>query len=563
MKRGLLIAILIIIVFFIFIALLGGFIYLQFNQEPDIPENAWLELNLMGKIVDNNESMTSSDIAIRDLFYHLRRAKMDKRIKGILIKISGIHTGFSKVEDIGSMIEDFKLSGKKVYTFIESGGLLEYYLATFSDKIYVFKGWDLFLKGLSSEAIFLRNTLSKLGIKADMIHIGDYKTASNMFTEDSMTPAHREALQKLLDDIFTSVLEGIANRRNIKMDLLRDILENSPLTNQDYLKAGLIDETLFHDEILKDLNSKYKTVNFNTYRRTSSPKPYRGSKKIAIIFASGEIHLGKSCSNNKSLFSGKILGSDTLAKQLEWARKSRSTKAVVLRIDSPGGSALASEVIRRQIEILVKKKPLVISMSDLAASGGYWISTSGSKILSHPQTITGSIGVVGGKFVLKDLYNNIGMNKEILKTSKHADIFSDYKSFTPEERQKILGIMQKIYDSFKAIVAKSRNIKKEQVEKIAQGRVWSGMTAKKLKLVDQFGGILEAIETAKKLAKIPDSEKISLKIYPKQKSLLDYILELAGFQVKDLNVINNIESTIKKYDQFFPALLMPYSICIH
>lgn len=563
MKRGVLIAILIIVVFLIFLTLLGGFIYLQFNREPDIPDNAWLELDLMGKIVDNNESVTSKDIAIRDLFYHLRRAKNDERIKGILIKLSGIHSGFSKVEDIGTMLEDFKQSGKKVYAYIESGGLLEYYLASFSDKIYVFKGWDLFLKGLASEAIFLRNTLSKLGIKADMIHIGDYKTAANMFTEESMTPAHRESLQKLLDDIYLSILSGIAERRDIKIDKLRDLLENSPLTNQDYLKAGLIDKTLFEDEILKDLNSKYQTINFNIYSQTSSPKPFRGSKKIAIIFASGEIHLGKSSSGNNSYFSGKILGSDTLVKHLKWARKSRSIKAVVLRIDSPGGSALASEVIRRQIEILVKKKPLVISMSDLAASGGYWISTSGSRILSLPQTITGSIGVVGGKFVLKDLYNTIGMNKEILKTTKYADIFSDYKSFTPEERKKITDVMQKIYNSFKAIVAKTRNMKIDQVEKIARGRVWSGMTAKKLNLVDQFGGLLDAIDTARELAKIPDSEKIGLKIYPKQKSLMDYILELAGFQIRDINVITAIESKLKKYDKFFPALLLPYSIYIH
>ena len=563
MKRGVLIAILIIVVFLIFLALLGGFVYLQFNREPDIPDNAWLELDMMGKVVDNNESATDRHIAIRDLFYHLKRAKTDKRIKGLLIKIKGLHSGFSKIEDIGTMLDDFRQSGKKVYTYIESGGLLEYYLASFSDKIYVFKGWDLFLKGLASEAIFLRNTLSKLGIKADMIHIGDYKTAANMFTEESMTPAHRESIKMLLDDIYHSILSGISKRRHIELDRLRELLDNAPLTNQDYLKAGLIDQTLFEDEILKDLNSKYQTVNFNTYRQTSSPKPFRGSKKIAIIFASGEIHLGKSSSGDQSIFSSKIMGSDTVAKHLEWARKSKSTKAVVLRIDSPGGSALASEVIRRQIEILVEKKPLVISMSDLAASGGYWISTSGSTILAFPQTITGSIGVVGGKFVLKDFYNNIGMNKEILKTTKYADIFSDYKSFTPDERKKITDIMQKIYVSFKAIVSKTRKIKMDQVGKIARGRVWSGVSAKKLNLIDRFGGLLDAINTAKELAKIPESEKISLRIYPKQKSILDYILELTGFQVKDLNVINHVESRLKKYEHFFPALLLPYSIYIH
>ncbi|MCK4836692.1 MAG: S49 family peptidase, partial [Candidatus Aminicenantes bacterium] len=298
MKRGVLIAILIVVVFVIILALLGGFVYLQLHQEPHVPDNAFLKINLSGKIVDNNESVGSPVISVRDLFYHIKRAKMDKRIKGIILNISGICSGFSKIEDIGLMITDFKKSGKKVYSFIEAGGLKDYYMSTYGDEVYVLKGWDLFLKGLASEAIFIKTTLSKLGIQAEMYHVGEYKTASNMFTKNEMTPEHRESLETLLGDIYHSVLTGIATRRNIKMEVLIDILEQSPLNNKYYLKAGLIDKTMYEDEILKNKKTKYQTINFNTYKETSSPKPFKGSKKIAVIFASGEIHLGKSTSGD-------------------------------------------------------------------------------------------------------------------------------------------------------------------------------------------------------------------------------------------------------------------------
>ena len=220
MKRGILIAILVIVIFVIFLVLLGGFIYLQFQQEPYIPENSILKIELSGKIIDSDESVLSGATTIRDLFFHISRAKIDDRIKGIFLKLSCIRSGFSKIEDIGRIIQDFRKSGKKVYAYIECGGLGEYYLATFADKIYVFKGWDMYLRGLASESIFLKTTLTKLGIKAEMLQIGEYKTASNMFTQNEMTPAHRESLGKLLDDIYGSVLQGIASKRNIKLQFL-------------------------------------------------------------------------------------------------------------------------------------------------------------------------------------------------------------------------------------------------------------------------------------------------------------------------------------------------------
>jgi protease-4 len=534
---------------------------MQFTKEPHIPENAYLKIDLAGPVIDSDTSALSRKESVRNLWYHLKRAKVDKRIKGIFLKISWLNTGYAKVEDIGRLIENFKTSGKKVYAFIEGAGLKGYYLSTFADKTYVFKGGELFLKGLASEAMFLKNTLSQLGIKADLYHIGEYKTAGNMFTEDRMTPAHKESLEKLLNDIYITVLEGIAANRGIDADTVRKIIDETPVSNKIYQEGKLIDGILYEDEVLKELGGGEDPilVSLGIYKQTRKPLPYVGSKKVAVIFAAGEIHRGKS--GGKSLFGSEILGSDTVARQLKSARKSTHVKAVVLRIDSPGGSAMASDVIRREAELVVKEKPLVISMSDLAASGGYWMSMSSSKIMALPQTITGSIGVVAGKFVLKGLYDKVGINKETVKTSKYAAMFSDYREFSPAEKEKMMSIMKHIYQSFLEIVAKDRKMKKEDVDKIARGRVWAGTTANKLKLVDRMGGLDEAIKEAKKLAKIPDDESIGIRVYPRKRSMLDMIFELLSSK-SDYPTPLSLETKIQMYKRFFPALIMPFQISI-
>jgi protease-4 len=514
-----------------------------------------------------DQSVLSTSLSIKDLWFHIKRAKIDPRIKGIVLKIAYINTGVAKIEDIGRLIKDFRKSGKKVIAYIEDGGLKEYYLATFADKIYAFKGSQIFLKGLAAEAVFIKNTLNKLGIQAQLFNIGEYKTAANMFTQEQMTPPHKESLERLLGDIYDSILAGIATNRKLEIESVKKIVEESPITNQAYLEAKLIDDTLYEDEILKE-EQDYIMVSFDIYKETKSPYPFKGIKKIAVIFASGEIHLGKS--GNKSLFGSEVLGSDTVARDLRRARSNPFIKAVVLRIDSPGGSAIASDVIRREAEKVAEEKPLVISMSDTAASGGYWLSMSTSHILALPQTITGSIGVIAGKFVLKNLYEKIGIKKEIIKTSKYADMFWDNRHFNQNEQEKMENMMNHMYQLFLEVVSKNRNMKTEEVDKIARGRVWAGNSAYNLKLVDKLGGLDEAIIEAKKLADIPANEKIGIKIYPQKKTLLDMVFDLIGSKVKaqapavDLNLdpVDLLKSKIDMYKKFFPAYIMPYQIVI-
>jgi protease-4 len=559
MKRGALIALLVIIVILLGLFLLGGFIYLQFNQEPYVPQKAYLKIDLSGPIAETAPTrfpgMSSGALSIHDLWYNLERAASDERIQGVLLRVQYLETGFAKVEEIGRLLKKFARSKKPVVAFVVDGGLKEYYLASFADKVILFKGGMLSVSGIGAEALFLKNTLSKLGVQAEVFHIGDYKTASNTFTEERMTPAHRESTQALIDDLYQAVIEGIAANRKLDAAAVRQVLDRSPLPQEEYLKAKMVDALGYEDDMFHSLPATYPEVDFKMYAKTRSPLPFSGSKKIAVIFASGEINMGRS--GGQSLFGGDVLGADTLAWQLRQARTNYSVKAVVLRVDSPGGSAVASDVILREAELLARKKPLVISMSDVAASGGYWISLSANRIFALPETITGSIGVISGKFVLKGLYDKIGISKEIVKTSEFAGMYSDYQTFSEAEKQKVLGDMERIYGEFLKKVANNRNMSVADVDKVARGRVWSGRSALKLRLVDGLGGLTDALEEARKLARIPAQERFGVRIYPQKKSFLDMIFEMAD--VKAENPLD-VRARLQSYRRFFPAMAMPFAL---
>ncbi|MCU0275375.1 MAG: signal peptide peptidase SppA [Acidobacteria bacterium] len=559
MKRGALIALLVVIVILLGLFILGGFIYMQFTQEPYVPERAYLKIDLGGVVAETAPSrfpgMSGAAFSIHDLWYQLERAARDERIQGILLRVQYLDTGFAKIEEIGRLLKRFAASKKPLAAIVVDGGLKEYYLASFADKVIMFRGGMLSVSGIGAEALFMKNTLSKLGVQADIIHIGDYKTAPNTFTEERMTPAHRESTQALLDDLYQAVIEGIAANRKLDPLAVRKVLDRSPLPAEEYLKAGMLDSIACEDDLFKLMPKTLPEVEFRTYAKTRAPLPFSGSKKIAVIFASGEINMGRS--GGDSLFGGDILGADTLAGQLRSARNNSAVKAVVLRVDSPGGSAVASDVILREAELLAQKKPLVVSMSDVAASGGYWIALAAHKIFAAPQTITGSIGVFSGKFVLKGFYDKIGVTKEIVTTSEYAAMYSDYKPFSANERRKVLAEMEQIYAAFLKKVAANRKLRVADVEPIARGRVWSGRSALKLRLVDGLGGLSAALDEARKLARIPQNERFGVRVYPQKKSFFEMIFDLTGAKVQ--NPLD-VKARLQAYRRFFPAMAMPFTL---
>jgi protease IV len=559
MKRGCLITILVVVVVLLALFIVGGFIYMQFTAEPYVPEQGYLQINLGGPLPDSATpsfpKLGAQPVSVRDLWYQLERARVDRRVKGVAVKIAYLQCGFAKIEEIGRLLQSFKQSQKPVLAYIEDGGLHDYYLASFADKVLVNQGSMLTLNGIAAEAMFLKNTLNKLGVKPEIFHIGDYKTAANTFTEDHMTPAHRESYSVLLADISNAIVDGIARNRKLDRNAVQRVLNESPLPAERYLREKWFDALCYEDQITSYFKSEYSRIDFKTYCKTTAPEPFSGPNQIAVIFAGGEINSG--ASGGQSLFGGDVLGSDTVARELAQVRKSSAIKAVVLRIDSPGGSAVASDVMLREAQLLADKKPLVISMSDLAASGGYWLAMAGARILAQPETLTGSIGVVHGKFVLKGLYDTIGVTKEMIRTTPNAGMYSDYEAFTPQEKEKVIAAMNGVYDQFLEKVAKNRKKTKAEVDKIGQGRVWSGSAALRLNLIDALGGLPEAIAEARKLAKLPANENIGIRMYPVKKDLWDLILELGDVEVKSPV---DIEAKLKPYAHFFPALISPYQI---
>ena len=540
----------------ILIGLSAGYVYYQFNREPNIPSDSYLKIYLGGNVVDNDNSIAPKNITVRDIWYHLKRAETDNRIKGVILKLAYLRSGFAKTDDIGRLLKDFRKSGKKIYSYIESGGIRELQLASYTDKIYIYKQGGLVLNGLAIQALFLKNALTKLGIEADFLNVGNYKTGPNMFTKDEMTLYHRESLTELIDDIYNSSIKIISENRNVKEKVIRDLIEDFTMDGQKILESKLIDGLKYEDEILDE--KKDKVVSFSLYKKTTSPIPFKGKDKIAVIFTQGEIHSGSS--GGKSFFGNEIMGSDTVSKYLRAARKNKSVKGVVLRVDSPGGSPFASDIIRHEAELVMKEKPLIISMSDTAASGGYMISLSSSKIFALPQTITGSIGVYGGKFVLKGLYDKLGINKEVIKTSKFANMFSDYRTFNSEERNKYMSVMDDIYRLFVNEVIKGRNIPENEISKVAEGRVWSGLRAKPLKLIDEWGGLTDSINEIVKLSGIDKSKGFGITIYPRAKSLFDHVMDLLGSGSAGL--ISEMRSGLVRYRNFFPAMIIPFQLVI-
>jgi len=560
MKRGILITILVLVIILVVLFAIAGFIYLQFTQEPSVPNEAFLKLTLRGNVLESVASswpFQATPLTVRELWYQLERARVDERIQGLILKISYLDTGYAKVNEIGGLLRDFSAGNKPVYAFIEEGGLKEYLLASFADRVYAFKSGFFTIRGLSAEAVFLKNTLAKLGIEAELFHMGDYKSAVEIFTGTGMSPAHREALEKILLDIHGSIVSTVAVNRNLDEEAVRDIIDASPVSVEEYLAAGFFDELGYEDSVLEALEiTPAKVIDFATYAKTTAPLPFSGRNKIAVVFAGGEINTGKS--GGQGLFGDRIIGSDTLADQLRSLRRNRSVKAVVLRVDSPGGSAVASEIIRREAELLLAEKPVVISMSDVAASGGYWISLAASRIIAQPQTITGSIGVIMGKFVLKGFYDKIGISKEIVQTTDTAAMFSDYRFFSEDEKKKVLFMMRRFYDEFITRVAQWRGQDPAFIEKVAQGRIWSGLAALEHKLIDGLGGLPKAVAIARDLAGIPPEEEIGIIFSPRKRGFLESLLELgevrSGFSVREM------EAALDRLQKSFPASMMPFRI---
>ena len=532
-----------IIVALVLVALIGlAVLVAAFRQSaPTIRDNSVLALRISGSLPDYipddplRKFFGGPTQSLSSLVLQFRKAKVDNRIKAILLEIDMSGAGWGKSEEIRDAIADFRTSGKPVYAYMEYGLNKEFYIASACDKVYLAPPGELFINGLAADVMFFRGSLDKLGIYPDIYQIGAYKSAGDMFTRKEMSDAHREYINSLLTNLFDRYVEGIAKGRGKTADEVRAIIDNAPYNAKEAQAAGLIDGIAYRDELEKQIKTtlgykdtdELRLVTGSSYRQVGAESlGLNKGEKIAIIYATGEIGSG---SSENSPSGSQSIGSDTVARALNDARDDKTVKAIVLRVDSPGGSGLASDIIWHAVAAAKAKKPVVVSMGDVAASGGYYISASASKIVAQPSTITGSIGVVAGKPVMKEFYNWLGISNEYVLRGKNAGMFRETEKFSDDERVKFEEwIKNTYYNDFVPKVASGRNMEVQYVDSIGQGRVWTGGQAKERGLVDEFGGLDRAVEIAKQLANIPADKGVRRVVFPYPQTFFQQLMSTSN-----------------------------------
>lgn len=506
---------------------------------PTVPNNSVLVLSVSGDLPDYMpEEPLAKAFGITEkqsfttLLTQLRKAKVDNRIGAVLLDISFPGIGWGKADELREAIKEFRASGKPVYAYMEIGTNREYYIATAADKIFLPPSGDIYVNGFAAEAMFYKGSLDKLGVETDVIQIGPkYKNAPDQYTRTSMGEGQKEVINAVLDEYYGRLTQAIAEARKKSPEDVKALIDGAPYNAVAAKSQGLIDDAFYQEQVYDELKTrlgykedeKIRTISGGEYREVPSDSlGLNNGERVAVIYASGAINIGHS---NNSPFGGQMVGSDTIVKAVNDAAADTTIKAIVLRVDSPGGSALASDLMWYALENAKAKKPVVVSMSDVAASGGYYIACNANKIVAEPSTVTGSIGMFMGKPVVKGLYNWLGISNEYTMRGKNAGIFRATEHWTPEEKAKMTQQANVVYyDNFVPKVARGRGKTNEEIDGLGQGRVWTGTQAKERGLVDEFGGLEKAIEIAKQLAELPADKDVRRVPYPEAKSFFETLM---------------------------------------
>jgi len=507
-----------------------------------------LDLTLKGTLGEEPAAVGLDGASIKDnlkgVVERIAKAQNDPEVKGLVVRIHGLSVGLAKGYELRQAIGKFRESGKKAYAFLESAENADYLVASAADEIVMPESGWLMIKGLAAEVTFYKTLFDKLGVSADWMQVGEFKSYGEPFTRTQMSPAFRREISELLGDSYDMMAEAIAKRQGISAADAKALIDGGPYNPAAAKAAGLINRIGYADQVEAEvakaigvaavkLDPKYgkkgETLDLSGFagfmkmiQMLSGEGPKKAetsAAKIALIYAQGAIQTGKSTS---SLLGDTTMGSETVIKHLREAEKDKSVKAIVLRVDSPGGSALASDLIWR--EVVRIEKPIVASMSDIAASGGYYISMGADRIFAEPGTLTGSIGVTGGKFVLAGLMEKLGVATDTVTVGKNGTIFSTNRPFSESERAAMKRLMDDTYHQFVAKAAQGRKMPFDQLEKLAGGRVYTGRQAQKLGLVDELGTLNDAIASAKDLASIPREQATELLILPKAQGLIESLV---------------------------------------
>lgn len=523
--------------------------FAQDTEKP--PTNQFVEISISGALSEVKPTFALGTVPttpLNNILKSIDKIEENKRIIGVIIRIGGIDTGWGKLQEIRNRLINLRQNGKMVISYLDSANNAEYLLATATEQIILAPAGTIGLTGLRAEVIFYKGILDKFDIKADLFAIGDYKSAIEPYTRKNMSEAQRQAMTSILDNLHQQQVDMIAaGREHINAERAIELINQGPFTANEAHEVGLVDSLSYYDQLITSLESNHdsKTEFIPNYGKKAVTQPDLGTftglmkfismftkpttqskknntPKIALIYATGPI-----MPNHPQIpFGiGEGITPHRIIDALQTARKDESVRAIVIRVDSPGGSALASDLIWHEVKQAQEQKPTIVSMSDVAASGGYYISAAATEIVAQPGTITGSIGVLGGKLNLKGIYNKVGLTKDIITRGKNADIYSDYSNFSQSERQKIEKMLHKVYDDFVNKVAEGRQKTYDEIHQIAQGRVWTGQQAKELGLIDWLGGLDTALAIAKKHVSISHDEPIEIITLPKPKPLLEILME--------------------------------------
>ncbi len=567
----------------LFLIIIGGISAMVSSQDQPvrIKSNTILHVELNQLIMDrsNNNPMVNFDftsfrpspqLGLNDILKNIKKAKSDPNIDGIYLDLKFIQAGIATIEEIRNALIDFKESGKFIISFSDTYTQPTYYLASVADKIYLNPEGLLIFIGLRSEIMFYKDALKKLGVEPQIIRHGKFKSYVEPYMHNKMSDENRQQIMAYMGSIWNHMLEGISNEREISIKKLNELADNLTLRKAEFaVTNGLIDGIRYKDEVLAELaeltnktdDKKIEHISLAKYTKVPDKKRKSLEKnKIAVVYASGTVIMGEGGEGT--------IGSDRISRAIRKARKDSSIKAIVLRVNSGGGSALSSEVIWREVQLAQETKPVIASLGDVAASGGYYIVAPAQKIIASPNSITGSIGVFGLFFTGKELLNDkLGIHVDVAKTNNFSDIGSFTRPFKAEEKEVFQYMVEDFYNTFITKVGEGRNMAKEDVDEIGQGRVWSGINAIENGLIDGFGGLEKAIELAAEAANLETYRVVD---YPKLKDPFQQFFEELQVNVKASILKKELGTEYKYYknlrdvtNQQGIQARMPYEIDIY
>ena len=523
-----------IVVFFLFLGLVSSLMSFAEKEVVTVADNTVLLVKLNQPIPERTSSnpfsttnifdlTPSKALGLNDILESIDKAKTDSRIKGIYLQMSHIPSGISTIEEIRSALEEFKKSDKFIICYAEIFSQSAYYLASVADEIYFNPEGMMLFKGLNAQVMFYKGLFEKLSVEAQIVRHGKFKSAVEPYTEEKMSKESKAQTKKYLDRIWNLMLGSISESRGMSVEELNDMADHLEIRKaEDALKYGLVDQLLYKDEVLTKLKEKLgladteKIESLSLAKYNNSPTSRKISRnRIAVIYASGTML------NMEG--DDEVVGAQRISRAIRSARENKSVKAIVFRINSGGGDVLASEIIRREVELAAEAKPLVASYGNVSASGGYWATCNATKIIANRSCLTGSIGVFGIFPNIQGLLNDkLGITIDNVGTNENSDFMNGSRRFTKFEREVVTSSIENTYDTFIGHVSESRGLRKSFVDSIGQGRIWSGEDAIELGLIDEFGGLTRAIELAQELADLPDYR---IRELPVQEDYLEVLMK--------------------------------------